>query len=171
MNEAEKDRVTRGLLHAIRTEQDGYHFYQMAARSTDDPQGREVFERLAQEELEHHRFLRRQYRSLLDSGRPDSAATLGAPMDLSGENPIFSPALRDRVGEAHFEMSALSIGVQLELSSIQHYRQEAAAAADSEVARFYQELVDWESGHYHALLAQQDALRDDYWKAGGFEPF
>ena len=58
---ATKNEMLEGLLQAYKAEVDGYHFYMMAARSTDDPKGREVFERLAKDEVEHARFLKAQH--------------------------------------------------------------------------------------------------------------
>jgi rubrerythrin len=164
-------RVTSGLEKAIKTETDGYHFYTMAAKSVEDKKGREVFGRLAQDELLHLRFLMTQYRSFLDHGKPDEKAALGPRADLTGENPIFSDAIKSRIQDAHFEMSALSIGIQLELNSEQFYRGEAEAAEDPAVKKFYTGLADWESDHYHALLKQQESLKEDYWTQGGFAPF
>ena len=68
MDEATK-RITDGLMKAIRTEADGYHFYTMAAEKTQDEKGREVFQTLAQEELAHMRFLEAQYQSFSKSGK------------------------------------------------------------------------------------------------------
>jgi len=163
--------MLEGLKQAIAAEGDGHHFYLMAAASTQDPQGKEIFQRLAAEELDHIRFLRGQHRALLETGRPDGSLRLGPRADLSGDSPIFSPALRDRIAEAHFEMTALSVGAQLELAAVTFYRAQAASSADPKVRAFYEELVEWEQGHYDALLRQQDALKDDYWSAGGFSPF
>lgn len=165
------ERMLQGLEKAIQAEVDGYHFYMMASKSTEDPQGREIFERMAQDEVKHARFLQEQYDSMKTTGKPDPAITLGAATEFKGEHPIFSKALQERVKNAHLEMSALSIGVQLELSAVKFYRSEADDAADPVVASFYRELADWESGHYHALLAQQNALRSDYWSDGRFSPF
>lgn len=171
MNEAAKQRINTGLLKAIQAEQDGYHFYIMAARNTEDRKAREVFEQLAQEELDHNRFLRHQYEAILRTGAPDPEEKLGHRVDLSGESPIFSPALKARIQDAHMEMSSLSIAVQLELSAMNFYKAEAEASEDPTVKAFFTELANWESGHYHALLRQQDTLRDDYWAQGGFSPF
>jgi rubrerythrin len=169
--DAATKRVAEGLQTAIRTETDGYHFYTMAANSVQDPKGREVFNHLAQEELSHLRFLKVQYQSFLDRGRPDEKARLGPRSQWAGENPIFSEKIHKRLGDAHFEMSALSIGIQLELGSEQFYRGESRAAEDATVKKFYNELADWESGHYHALLKQQESLKEEYWSQGGFAPF
>jgi hypothetical protein len=32
-------------------------------------------------------------------------------------------------------------------------------------------LAEWESTHYHALLEQQETLKEDYWRHNGFAPF
>jgi rubrerythrin len=164
-------RISEGLLKAIQLELDGQNFYRMAAKSTVDPKGREVFEGLAREEGEHQRFLKAQYKSVSETGVPSKEVRLGSPADLSGASPIFSDQIQNRLGEAHYEMSALSIGIQLELASIQFYKGEAKAVMDPTVQAFYSELAEWESGHYNALLRQQEMLKEDYWHAGDFYPF
>ena len=164
-------RMAEGLKQAIQSEGDGYHFYTLAAQNTADEQGRRVFEQLAREELDHLRFLRAHYTAILETGQLSPDAKLGPKADLSATSPIYSAAIRERLGEAHAEMSALSIGIQLEQSAARFYREMAEEAQDPQVAGFFNELADWESGHYHALLRQQDLLRDDYWSTGGFSPF
>ena len=163
--------ITEGLETAIRTETDGYHFYTMAARSVTDIKGRQVLEILAQEELGHLRFLKSQYESFLKNGKADTSIQLEKRVDLSGDNPIFSGDIQMRIGQAHFEMSALSIGIHLEINSQRYYREQADKAGDPDVSGFFKELADWESGHYQALLRQQEALKEEYWARGGFSPY
>ena len=170
MDKATK-RIAEGLLKAIQLEVDGQHFYRMAAKSTADPKGREVFERLAEEEQEHLSFLRTQYKSILETGAPNKEVKLGSQAKLADTSPIFSEQIRERLGEAHYEMSALSIGIQLELSAIKFYRAEAAAVTDPTVRSCYTELAEGDTGHYNAMLRQQEMLKEDYWHAGGFYPF
>ena len=164
-------RVLEGLRQAMRTETDGYHFYSLAAEKVQDEKGRQVFGQLAEDELSHLAFLRSQYRELQETGRPDPRAKLGNRADLSGNSPIFSPSIKARIADAHFEMSALSIGIQLELSSEQFYRRQADESKDIAVQAFFLELAEWEANHYQALLRQQEELKESYWSAGGFAPF
>ena len=96
---------------------------------------------------------------------------LGTPTALSGKNPIFSDRIKERIADAHYEMSALSIGIQLELDSEKYYSTQAEKVSDPEVSKFYTALAEWESNHYHTLLAQQESLKEGYWAAGGFQPF
>ena len=84
------------LQQAIMAEHEGYGFYLMAARSTQDEQGRAVLQALADEELHHAAYLKAQYRSLAETGRVDSTVQLGRPHALEKGSPIFSAALRDR---------------------------------------------------------------------------
>jgi len=165
------ERIIAGLRKAVDAETAGHHFYKMAARATNDEKGSEVFERLAEEELEHVRFLRAQYDSFKEKGAPAEDVKLGSGSSLSGGSPIFSPRIRERIGEAHFEMSALSIAMELELSSTNFYRAEAKASDDPRVREFYERLSAWEAGHYEALKRQQEELKEDYWARGGFSPF
>jgi rubrerythrin len=164
-------RITDGLEKAIQAEIEGHHFYKMAASSTTDEQGKEVFEALALEELDHARYLRAQYASLRETGKVDESVTLGERRDLAGGSPIFSDSLRKRAKEAHYEVTSLSVGSQLELSAVQFYKGEAQNAGDEKVSAFYLELADWEKGHYDALTRQLEELRDDYWDQGDFAPF
>jgi rubrerythrin len=171
MDSPNKNRILEGLKQAIQAEHDGHGFYLMASRGTDDPQAKEIFGKLAAEELDHHRYLRAQYQAILKTGSVDPGAKLGPRLRLADESPIFSPSFKERVGQAQMEMSALSIGIQLELGAMNFYKGEAEAADDPAVKAFYEELAAWESGHYHALLNQQEALKDDYWAGSGFSPF
>jgi len=165
------ERILEGLHKAIEAEAAGYHFYMMAARNTDDEQGREIFEKLADEEVDHLKFLKAHHKSFLANGTPDENAVLGKPLELSGTNPIFSSRLRERVKESHYEMSALSIGVELELNAVTFYKGEANAVGDPVVKEFYEHLAEWETGHYNALMKAKDELKEDYWSDGGFSPF
>lgn len=171
MTEHTKKALTDGLRKAMQAERDGQHFYLMAAETTKDPKGREVFARLADEERRHFDYLEAQYRSVVETGGLDTDLSLGDEIDLSGDSPFFSDAIRARIKDAHFEMTALSVGIQLELGAQRYYTEQAEASEDPAVKTFYSELAAWESRHYHALLTQQETLKKDYWADSGFSPF
>ncbi len=170
MNDEHK-QIAEGLRRAILAEMEGQHFYLMAARSTSDEKGREVFEQLAQEEADHVRFLRAHHDALIARGELDLGVSLGPKLEPDDPSPIFSESLKQRAGDAHFEMTALSIGVQLEASAIQYYRDQAGATGDERVKAFYLELSEWEAGHHQMLVAQQEYLQEEYWGAVGFSRF
>jgi rubrerythrin len=171
MAQSRNEAMLKGLLEAMRAEHQGEHFYRMAARTTDNPKGREVLSQLALEEREHAKFLKAQYQSILETGKVDGKIKLGEKNTLSGRSPIFSQDFRARLKNAHAEMTNLSIGIQLELSAMDHYGKLAKDADDPEVKAFFSELRAWEAGHYRALLDQYDALQEEYWAENGFAPF
>jgi len=166
-----KKALAKGLLEAIKAEKYGHSFYLMAANSTEDSKGKGVFETLAAEELDHARFLQTHYESVMKTGKPSNSASLGKQADLSGMSPIFSDGLRKRIKEANFEMTSLSIGIQLEHEAMLYYRSQAEQSDDPEISRMFSFLSDWEAGHYKALLRQHEMLKEDYWSASGFAPF
>lgn len=170
MSEAIKE-MADGLRKAMLAERTGYEFYKMAARNTQDADGKATFEHLAAEEQEHFEFLRKHYASLTEKGEWATGVKLGAQKPTTAEAPIFSAQLHDRIKAAHFEMSALAVAVQLELNGINHYKMMAEKASSPDAKKFFQELVVWETGHYDALIKQQQLLQEDYWNAAGFEPF
>ena len=165
-----KDQLLTGLKEAILTEQTGVQFYTVAAANTTDAQGREVFQQLARDEAEHQQWLRRQYGHLVgdtpwETWRPVHHA------DLSGPSPIFSDGLRSRIGEAHWEMTALSVGLTLEDATVIRYRNLAQATDQPDVRQFFEELAKWEESHAEALRRQSELLKESYWSEARFAPF
>jgi rubrerythrin len=160
-----------GLLTAMKAERDGNSFYMMAANSTSDPKGRQIFETLAKEELDHLQFLKQHYDSLINTGKLSATAKLHVRLELTGASPLFSDSFRNRIADAHYEMSALSIGIQLEHDAMIFYRAQSNQTSEPEAKAFFAELAEWETGHYRALLHQQEELKDDYWSEAGFSSF
>jgi rubrerythrin len=165
-----KEQLIAGLKQAIMTEQTGVQFYTIAADKTQDPKGREVFGQLAREEAEHQQWLLRQFGHLM-AGESFEALKPVHYADFSGPSPVFSDELKNRLGQAHWEMTALSVGLTLEDATIAHYRMLAQAAAEPAVRAFFEELTRWEEGHAEALRRQSTLLLESYWHEAHFAPF
>ena len=165
------DRISDGLKKAMKAEHDGHFFYKSAAANTADQRGKEVFEMLATEEKDHFNFLKAQFDSFQKTGSVDTTLELKDHSSLSPDSPIFSPEIKNRIRDASYEMSALSIGIKLEQSSIDFYTAEAEAVDDPDVKQFYTRLASWEHGHLNALIRQEESLKEDYWYETGFAPF
>lgn len=171
MGNETKDKVINILFRAMQAETDGHLFYRSAAKNTEDPQGKEVFESLAKDELDHLHFLKAQHKSITESGEPDKDVKVGKPSGELKEIPVFSDEFKSRLSQAHNEMSALSIGIHLELAQMDFYKTQAKEAMEPTIKSFLSELAEWESSHYHRLIRQQEELKEDYWLKGGFYPF
>jgi len=170
MNAQDIGRLRSALALAMRAESDGASFYRMAAKSVSDTKGQSVLEELALEEDKHFGYLKRHYDQLGESGNWQDFA-LDTPRARAGLDAIFSKELTERVASAQFEMTALSVGIKLELESECYYRDQAKQETLAEVKRFWTALADWEKLHYQALLEQYDGLKESYWNAQGFAPF
>ena len=167
----ENSPLAEALRQAAMAEREGHSFYMMAAATTRDPKGKTVFEQLAREEMDHLNFLRTHYDAVLQTGRLSPAAKLQSPIQFEPTSPIFSDSFKSRISEAHYEMTALSVGIQLESDAIDFYQRQAAAADSNDVQVLFEQLAKWEQGHYRALLTQQEELKSSYWSDAGFSPF
>jgi len=161
-----RDDLLSGFRAAMEAERAAYEFYKLAADNSVDAQGKVMLHRLAAEELEHWEFFLAHYTALQASGElgPNRALSNDDPVDFTTR--IFSPSVRERIQDAHFELSALAIGVQLEANAIALYRAQAehsAVAGDDELAAFFRDIAEWEMNHYRALMLEQDELRTLYW--------
>jgi rubrerythrin len=164
-------KLLKALEDAIQAEIEGYHFYTMSAKATEDEMTQAMFERLAQDEVKHAEFLRAQHKALESTGRVDKLISILGEPSTSTKSPLISDALRARAAKAHVEMTALSVGAQLEADAIRFYTEQAGLAEDPEVAAFFRHLAEWEKGHHDILVAQMKELEGEYWAANRFAPF
>jgi rubrerythrin len=162
--------ILEGLKTAIEAELTGHEFYKNAAKSTDDPMGKETFSQMAEEEMAHFNYLRHQYNSVLEKGDYDFSKKLIKKTKEHAASPIFSEEIKNRIKDSHFEVSALTIGMKLELDAMKYYRSCAEKAQNEEVEQFYSELADWEQDHYLAFEKQLEVLKQEYFQANNFIP-
>ena len=169
--EKQIEEILQGLKTAIEAELTGHEFYKNAAKNTDDPMGKETFTRMAEEEMGHFNYLRHQYKSVLEKGDYDFSKKLMKKEHKHAESPIFSNEIKNRIKDSHFEVSALTIGMKLELDAVNFYRSCAQKAQSEEAKQFYNELAEWEQDHYRAFESALNLLKEDYFQANSFVPF
>jgi rubrerythrin len=162
--------ILEGLKTAMEAELTGHTFYKTAAENTNNPLGNKTFSRMADEEMGHFKYLRHQYKSVLQSGEYDRKEKLTKKGFQHAGSPIFSDEIKKRIKESHFEVTALTIGMKLELEARKYYRSCAEKADLPEAKAFFTELADWEEDHYHAFEEQLDQLKGDYFAANHFYP-
>ncbi len=159
------------LKKAIQGEIEGRELYRMASEKSDDEKAREVFAFLAEEENSHITALQSIYKSFIDEEElaialPDKKITLD-----KADNPIFSANFKERLKGKHFEISAISIGMKLEMDSYKFYSEMAEQAYDIKLKEFFKSLSDWEKSHYNALNREMESLQNDYFEMNNFAPF
>jgi rubrerythrin len=156
---------------AMKSEVEGREMYKIAADRTDDEKAREVFTYLSEEENKHFEALEKMYHSALKGEEieiPDIPRLVRFD-DL--ESPIFSKDFKNRIGDRHFEMTALSIALRLEHDSSEFYRKMAEETDDAKLKSFFEKLAAWENEHYEALNHEIQFLEDEYYEKNNFSPF
>ncbi len=159
------------LKKAITGEIEGRELYKTAAEKTDDAKAKEVFEYLAEEEEVHVKALSSIYKSYTD----DKDFEISLPDKIlnteNAGNPIFSNDFKKRLKGKHFEISALSIGMKLEMDSYKFYAEMAKQTEDKKLKDFFIYLSDWEKDHYDVLNTAMEDLQDEYFEANSFAQF
>jgi len=159
------------LRKAYQIEVDGYTFYSMTAERAEKAAVRELFEKLAHDEVQHQGYLKAVLSRVDTEGKEAFKLNLRIPELAAFSQKVFTDRFREQARGAAFEIAVLSIGMQLETNAISHFSSAAARATDVEVREFYRFLADWEKQHLDALQALHDSVRSDFWAASGFSPF
>jgi rubrerythrin len=143
---------------AIATERSGLEFYTRAARITQDPRGRSVFEKLAGEEQEHLGTLQQRYQELIAED-PDLEARPAFLFFKGAANGLFAEGaeqLRAGVNDAQ----ALLIGIRCERGSYKFFKRYGERFEDSEGKRIFLEFAAEERAHLDLLIREYRSLRE-----------
>src|SRR5262245_5274425 len=141
---------------AIATERSGLEFYSRAALITRDRHGRELFQRLADEEREHLSTLEARYKKLLEKdpqleSRPTFLFFKGAANGLFAEG-------ADRLTKGVNARQALMIGIRCERGSHRFFKRYGERFEDSEGKQVFLEFADEEKAHLDLLTKEYRAV-------------
>ena len=167
----EREQILEILRKAYQIEVDGYTFYSMTAAQATKPAVKELFEKLAHDEVQHRNFLEGVGKRYDADGI--AAFVVAKPaVTMSGlTDHVFTARFKEQAKGAAFEMGVLSVGLTLETNAMAHFNRAADATDSAEVRDFYRYLADGEKQHFDALNALYTAIRADFWEMGGFAPF
>ncbi len=163
------------LRTAMATEWEGFAFYSALSKRTKSREGREVFEKLAKDEVEHVRVLEQvscaykdgcilmTYEDALESIECDEslADVTEEALACKSTAPVFKRGVKR--AESANDLEALKIGVESERSAIEFYRAAGKGATTDEARELFRQLVEIEEGHEALLQAEYD-----YYSANGF---
>jgi rubrerythrin len=157
----ENSVASEALCQAARLEEDGYKFYTEAAKRTADPQGREMFLSLADDEKMHLRMVEGQYEAVMNEEEWISfpGALECKPIDL--DKPLFPPeghGFDEVVDPAASDLDALLFALQIENESYELYRQAAAEVTDPAGQAMYELLATEARTHFDILMLNYEHL-------------
>ena len=147
------NRVIQMLSTALELEDEGFHFYDRTSAGCVNDVGIKIFQSLRDDEMVHAQRIKLIYQSLT-GGMGWTTDWKNLPPAHTGMQVWFrdlfdkQPAIRPEV----CEISAVEIGLELEVKSVKFYEQHLAPAVDPSEREFLITLSREEQGHY-ALLA------------------
>jgi Fur family ferric uptake transcriptional regulator len=142
---------------AIATERSGREFYTRAATLVKNSRGRHVFEKLAEEEVDHLERLEARYRALLErdpelESRPTFLFFKGAA------NGLFAEGTEQLRKPGVDEAEALRIGIRCERGSHRFFKRYGERFEDSEGKQIFLEFAEEEREHLELLIREYRAL-------------
>jgi rubrerythrin len=143
---------------ALDTEKKGYRFYMIAAKSSKDPKGREVFEHLAKDEIEHMGVIATIFESLTNS---EPWMTYEEAVEKYGNTPaekIIFPDVPEEPQENFNDIKALEEALEFEKKAVEFYTRQAESSEGEQARAFYNSLIEIEEGHVQIIQAELDSL-------------
>lgn len=146
--------IKESLKTAIRGEIEGRELYRAAAEKTTDKKAKQNFTLLANEEQKHLETLV-QLADQYEEGMDLKIPPFPKPTRFEdAQSPIFTREFKEKIEDKHFEMATLSIGMKLEAESEKFYRETAQSIKDPELKHLFEDLANWEKGHWEYLSTQ-----------------
>jgi len=142
---------------AIATERSGLEFYTRGARLVKDPRGRQIFQKLAEEEKHHMSTLEARYQELLKKdplleSRPTFLFFKGAA------NGLFAAGADQLRRDGVDDLEALRIGIRCERGSHKFFKRYGERFEDSEGKQIFLEFAEEEREHLELLIREYRAL-------------
>ena len=158
------------LKQAILLEKRGYAFYSTVAEKTDDPDIKNIFQVMADEETLHVKFLSEQFASY-DKNKSFVKADLPDHTNDGIANLVLSKEVKEKISAAGFEAAAIAAAIDMEKKAIEIYSKQAAEASDPNEKELYNWLADWEKTHLSILNKLDEELKEKIWYDNQFWPF
>jgi Fur family ferric uptake transcriptional regulator len=146
---------------AIATERSGMEFYGRGVKLVKDPRAREIFRKLATEEVHHLKTLENRYQELLkEDPRLESRPTF---LFFKGAaNGLFSSGAEQLKREGVDDLEAYRIGIRCERGSHRFFKKYGERFEDSEGKRIFLEFADEEREHLELLIREYRGLLKRY---------
>jgi len=158
------------LKQAILLEKRGYSFYSTVADQCKDPDVKNIFQTMANEETMHVKFLSEQF-THFDKNHSFLKISLPEAGTDDASDHILSEEVKKKIASAGFEAAAISAAVDFEKRAIEIYSNRAAATDDPNEKELYTFLSEWEKTHLKILSDLDNELKEKIWFDNQFWPF
>ncbi len=146
------------LKTAIKSEVDGYTFYDLLSKKATNPEAKRKLENLRDDEIGHKKVLCSLYEEHV-GGEIGELPDKG----LSALAEVFRKGYLD---ELKSEMEFINLAIEAELAATKYYDEHFKASDNAAVKSVFQRLADEENLHYELLMAEREALSGNYFWFG-----
>jgi rubrerythrin len=145
--------------YALQREEEGYQFFHTNAKKAAHAAAQEVFNKLAEEELKHIRYIK----NLLSSPDSDGGASAA---ELTGDGWFEDRAGKEYLNQTLIESMIPDVAVLrtafLIERDLSEFYEKAAAKSDGKAKAAFQQLAKWERGHESFFKGLHDKVFEEY---------
>nr|MBN2277878.1 ferritin family protein [candidate division Zixibacteria bacterium] len=158
-----KDKATL-LKSAIKSEIDGYNFYDLLAKQITNVEARKRLENLRNDESRHRSVLTGWYKKII-------GGEVGE-LPEKGISPLEAAFDKGNLKKFNNEIEYINLAMKAELEATRFYKEAAQKMDDAEFKKILKEFSEEENGHYEILMAEREAISGNYFwfSADGTSP-
>lgn len=154
MTDSGKKEMATLLKQAIKSEIDGFTFYDLLARQIDNEDARRRLTDLRNDESRHRRILMEMYKNIIggDIGElpKEGVSVLEKAFDTG------------RLIKFNTEVEYINLAIEAELAATKFYKETSGKVQDEEFKKLLMQMSDEENGHYQWLMAEREAMAGNY---------
>lgn len=148
------------MTQAIKLEKDGHTFYLKIADMVKDENGQRMFRQLAEDEVNHLKYIERQYEALRAGQGWSAIPEMDKVETLDAVSLVFPPekeALAELPSDPT-EEDALLFALGVEDKSFQLYYNSSKIATDEQAKMLFAQLASAEHTHFNILMQRYEGL-------------
>jgi rubrerythrin len=147
------------LAQALKLELDGYEFYKDMTGRIEDEAGQAMFQQLADDEVDHYNYIKRQYEALQAGQGWSTIPEMDLVNAIDAVSVVFPSGEKEPsdLTENPSEEDALLFGLSIENKSFQLYHASAQQASDPDASKLFMQLAGAEQRHFEVLMQRYES--------------
>jgi rubrerythrin len=149
-----KNEMAALLKQAIKSEIDGFTFYDLLAKQTENEEARRRLTDLRNDESRHRKILMEMYKDLI-------GGDIGA-LPEEGVSVLEKAFDTGQLKKLNSEVEYINLAIEAELAASKFYKETSGKVENEEFKKLLMEMSDEENGHYEWLMAEREAMAGNY---------
>jgi rubrerythrin len=147
------------LAEALKLELDGREFYTRMVTRVEDEAGKAMFQQLAEDEVDHYTYIKRQYDALKAGKGWAAIPEMDLVTSIDAVSVVFPPDEKviDDMPEEPSEEDALLFGLSIEDKSFKLYYNSSKQTSDPEAKKLFMQLASAEQRHFEILMQRYES--------------